>query len=174
MKWVLAASAVLALGVSAPAFAASSPVTLLYVSAETPATVSGENQVTVKVSGLTAGSLVDLNLFTSSGHKLGSATQNTVTTNWYDGQTGTEVFTFTLPASDPRFGPITSVSIFEILRSGKEATGSYTSNVVQLDALPYGQLPEVPWAAALPLAGLGLGGLVWMRRNRSESKTHLA
>ncbi len=31
---------------------------------------------------------------------------------------------------------------------------------------PTGQLPEVPYAAAIPLAGLALGGLVWYRRTR--------
>lgn len=34
-----------------------------------------------------------------------------------------------------------------------------------IGALPYGQLPEVPWAAALPLLALGTGAfVVWRRR----------
>lgn len=32
--------------------------------------------------------------------------------------------------------------------------------------IPYGQLPEVPWAASLPAVGLGLGAAVWLRKRR--------
>ncbi|MBX5467415.1 MAG: hypothetical protein K6U14_07990 [Firmicutes bacterium] len=43
-----------------------------------------------------------------------------------------------------------------------------------IGALPYGQLPEVPWAAGLPLLGLGIGALgVWNRRRRAQDALHL-
>ena len=36
-----------------------------------------------------------------------------------------------------------------------------------LSGLPYGQLPEVPWAAALPMVGLGTAMVIWFRRRKS-------
>lgn len=35
--------------------------------------------------------------------------------------------------------------------------------------IPYGQLPEVPWAGALPVVGVGLGTAIWLRKRRTST-----
>ena len=44
---------------------------------------------------------------------------------------------------------------------------TYQTAPIQLNIQAVGQLPEVPWAALLPVIGLGVvGALVWRRRNK--------
>lgn len=40
----------------------------------------------------------------------------------------------------------------------------YGTQFTYLSVLPTGQLPEVPWAAALPLIAASIGSAVWMRQ----------
>ncbi|AEJ38324.1 hypothetical protein TPY_0099 [Sulfobacillus acidophilus TPY] len=58
-----------------------------------------------------------------------------------------------------------------IFRMGPSSDNSWAddnvSGVGQV-TIPYGQLPEVPWAAGIPAIGLGPAGLVWMWRLKSR------
>ncbi len=58
-----------------------------------------------------------------------------------------------------RMGPAGDPSFSDDIVTG---TGSFT--------IPYGQLPEVPYATVLPLLGIAVAGLAW-NRQRSRTKT---
>jgi hypothetical protein len=51
----------------------------------------------------------------------------------------------------------------------KPAQELAVGGVSPLGTLPYGQLPEVPWAAALPMLALGIGVVVWRRRPHAQT-----
>lgn len=57
--------------------------------------------------------------------------------------------------------------VFHMYSSPNETSnGVSTAPVCNGPPVPMGNLPEVPYAAAIPLAGLALGGIVWYRRTR--------
>ncbi|MCY0865045.1 MAG: hypothetical protein OWQ57_08850 [Sulfobacillus sp.] len=59
-----------------------------------------------------------------------------------------------------------------IFRMGPSSDNSWGDDVVSgvgQVTIPYGQLPEVPWAAGIPTIGLVTAGLVWMWRLKSRA-----
>ena len=162
--------AVLAVGaISAPAFAAVSPsvpsLAIDYISNPTITTskTGGETyQYTVKVSGLAygAGDFVVFeynvtNLLQGNGVIIGKYGVQ---------QSGSELFTiaFTLVSTA---SPATNLAVAEF----HDGIGNFVrqpSPITPLSELPYGQMPEVPWAAGLPLVGLGAGA--WLSKRQSS------
>jgi len=58
-----------------------------------------------------------------------------------------------------------------IFRMGPSSDNSWADDVVSgvgQVTIPYGQLPEVPWAAGIPAIGMVTAGLVWMWRLKSR------
>jgi hypothetical protein len=59
-----------------------------------------------------------------------------------------------------------------IFRMGPSSDNSWADDVVSgvgQVTIPYGQLPEVPWAAGIPAIGLAVTGLAWMWRLKSRA-----
>ncbi|MCY0899203.1 MAG: hypothetical protein OWU33_09785 [Firmicutes bacterium] len=78
--------------------------------------------------------------------------------------------TWFVPLNAPPNTPLSDLSLsranlnvnewnYNVKPSQELAVGSLSP----LGTLPYGQLPEVPWAAGIPLLALGVGVLVWRR-----------
>jgi hypothetical protein len=78
----------------------------------------------------------------------------------------TQTFTFTSDAPDYP-GTNYPAAIFYLGATEATAAGPLSSNILNL--VEYGQMPEVPWAAALPVVMLGAGAWMWMRRRRDTA-----
>lgn len=171
-QWMLGVAVLGVVGTSsaAPAFASSSPLTLEYVSGEhtvtTPFTGTGPGY-TIKVSGVQPGSNNSLIVqyyhpgtgweTNFGGTPLGSSP------SWYNGQVGT--LTLNVPGN---FTNTTGIRVEESIDdSAGHASNTAPSNAVYFDTVPYGELPQVPWAAGIPLVGIGIGAAHFMRRRRS-------
>lgn len=66
---------------------------------------------------------------------------------------------------------MTNIDVAEYGKTNEHNGGEHDGNEVRqespavpLSNIPYGQAPEVPWAAALPLVALGFGAAVLLRR----------
>jgi hypothetical protein len=80
----------------------------------------------------------------------------------------TYVLSTPLPAGSYQVSlvPNNAGNVFHMYNSATEAgQGVNTAPVCDGQPVPVGQLPEVPFAAGLPLLGLGLGSVVWYRRH---------
>jgi hypothetical protein len=80
-------------------------------------------------------------------------------THNFDNETFTISFTQTSTASSAA-----NLAVAEF----QNGIGNFIRNpspITVLSELPYGQLPEVPWAAGLPLVGLGVGMWLWKRQS---------
>lgn len=186
----LAISAILAAGFAAavPAFATSleptKALTIDYISAPTTLSISGNTiyQYVVKVSGLTINTSKpfppDLVGFHYGNFSQG--TQNgdsgTLARSASPGQfavkhAGSQVFTVDFLPS--QIGSGTQLDVAEYSRKVfteglVDATEiRQESTPIALNGLPYGQLPEVPWAAELPLTGVGVGAVAWLLKRRT-------
>ena len=74
-------------------------------------------------------------------------------------QAGTATYTlyFNMPASYPKTGEMLEFTVESYLPTMPESPMFNTADV------PTGQMPEVPWAAGVPVLGLGMGALLWRR-----------
>lgn len=90
------------------------------------------------------------------------------------GNSGTAVYEFNLGSSQNP-GDTYSIALDPTFGNGKYAfhvigneDGSQTTAPVCLGDVPpiEGQLPEVPFAAGLPLVGIGVAGFIWYQRKR--------
>lgn len=176
----------LSLMVAVPAFAQgkepSPALTIDYVSAptlETSGPNAGNYQYTVKVSGLEASSSgkqyyvgfrygnlpKNGNNGDDSGTQVSEAPDVTSTT-------GSQVFTIEIPQTQIKKGYYLDATEYSSKPGSKgENDGGgkeirQESAFVSMGNLPYGQLPQVPWAVGLPAIGLGLGAAVWLRQRR--------
>ena len=89
--------------------------------------------------------------------------------NYKQGQTGnvsaTATYTIAFPTA---LISTTKLSIGPFYMVGPVQTNSQDDVVYDSPiSIPYGELPEVPWAAALPLVGLAIGSAVWLRKRRA-------
>lgn len=161
--------AVLAVGaISAPAFAAGSSsvpsLTIDYISKPTITTSkTGDKtyQYTVKVSGLVYGS-GDFVVFEYNVTNIIQG-NGTIIGNYNVQQSGSEIFTLSFTQASTA-SPATNLAVAEF-HDGISNFIQQPSPITTLSELPYGQLPEVPWAAGLPLVGLGAGMWLWKRQS---------
>ncbi len=162
--------AVLAVGsVSPPTFAAASPsvpsLTIDYISKPTitPSKTGGETyQYTVKVAGLAyTPEARDFVVFEYNVTNLVQG-NGTIIGNYNVQQSGSETFTISFTQTSASSAANLAVAEFQ------NGIGNFIRNpspITVLSELPYGQLPEVPWAAGLPLVGLGVGMWLWKRQS---------
>jgi hypothetical protein len=99
--------------------------------------------------------------------KLDSSTVPSVT----EGNSATADYTFDVSPALPsgiytvELVPNNGGHVFHMYNSAIEnGTGVGTAPVCLQSPPPVGQLPEVPFAAGLPLVGMGAGALLWYRR----------
>ena len=164
-----------------PSFAASGNATIDYVSqiktganplydvAPPIKTVPSSTQsITIKVSGLQTGVALIVWEMNSSGTYVADEQLLYSGHGSYNGPS-TEVFK-NVPIAPGTEEVAIREGTFVHPAPGKtqiSLDSSDYSNTVSLNKLPFGELPEVPWAAALPVVGLGLAALAWRRRRQS-------
>ena len=97
------------------------------------------------------------------------------TGNFYDvlvtAKTATETFTFQSALPTVQVGGYTFTTVLYYLEASEFLSqGPATvSNELTLNTSGVGQLPEVPWAAALPLVAFAGAATVWTRKRRIAS-----
>jgi hypothetical protein len=135
-----------------------------YFPEPTPTQVSNNPQALPKVEIMKGSTVVDASVLpTSIAMPIPSVTM---------GGTATAYYTYVLPSALPSGNytvllvASTSGNVFHMYNSTTQTGTVSTAPVCDGTPVPRGQLPEVPYAAAIPLAGLALGGLVWYRRTR--------
>ncbi len=137
----------------------SSPYSDPMVTYATYTTAGGIDTWGVNVSGLNViGDGVSFIVTYGSGDSSNPITPSPATVNG----TTPQWFSFTTPA---QMGgqPPAYVSVIETMPKGNPYDNQCASTTA-LTSIPYGQLPEVPWAAGLPVLGLAAAGFVLYRR----------
>ncbi len=126
--------------------------------------VSG-GYVNVKVSGISSTETVYVTFEDEVGGTWKVAQEYRITQSppnpWYDGQVGTILFNVANAGVAVAVNP--DATALRVLEGTQESIGTQTvGNSVPLQPLPYGQLPEVPFTAAIPV--LGIGAALLLRR----------
>ena len=155
----------------------SEALTIDYVSAQPSSSGSGNYTLMVKVSGLTTPAQHDVvwfYLITPDGlgvpgvdPDLAVASPTVGGAQYSD---GSQVFQISLGGVSNLSQDHLTAAEADYVPSGPAGPLHSTNTELRqeatpiaLDSLPYGNLPEVPWAAGLPLVGLAVGGWWWRR-----------
>lgn len=179
----------LGIGISVPALAAenepSTSLVINYVNVQkTPSGV----QWTVKVSNLLSNGNVRFRMLSSSQQSqfqgdhgntddVGSTLASLPVPG---GSPSSKIFTFTTSSNAYASHSYLYAGEYNAPKEGSLSEPSRNSDsakeirqespAVSLTSVPYGQLPEVPFAAGLPLIGLGLSAAWWIRSRRPRSQ----
>ena len=126
-------------------------------------------QWTIKVSGLKvqSGAFVGFRVLSAKAYSKFSPTNDDVGALFKKLSpvtSSTQVFTFNVSKPEG----VQYVDAFEALGEGDTHELVDESTPVSLESLPYGQLPEVPWATGLPLMG-AVGALLAVRMRSKHS-----